>query len=61
MPTQRIETPLELSDMDRMLARLLLVAELLLNPTINPTDPDSQSSETTSKSSQESSAAEADV
>ncbi len=58
MPTQ---APLEPSTLDQMLVRLFLVAELLLNPTPQPPDADSQSSETAPKSSQESSATEADV
>ena len=61
MPTQILESPAEQTELDRMLVRLLLVAELLLNPTAQSTDPDPQDSEIFAKSSQESDVAQADV
>ena len=61
MPTQILESSEEQTELDRMLVRLLLVAELLLNPTPQSKDPDTQDSEISTKSSPESDVAEADV
>mgnify|MGYP001401719763 CR=1 FL=1 len=62
MPTQTLKSPPEQTDDDRMLVRLLLVAELLLNtPNPQPDAPDANNVETEAKSLPKSDTSEADV